>query len=54
LMAYSLARFVCEWFRQPDPQVGFVWGVLSMGQVLSLVGVGIGVLVFYGCSRRDA
>ena len=54
LMAYSLARFVCEWFRQPDPQLGFVWGVLSMGQVLSLLGVGIGGLVFYGCSRRDA
>jgi hypothetical protein len=25
-----------------------------MGHVLSLVGVGIGVLVFYGCSRREA
>lgn len=38
LMGYSIARFVVEFFREPDPQLGFVvMGVFSMGQLLSFV-----------------
>ena len=33
---YGLARFVVEFFREPDPQLGFVVGPFSMGQILSL------------------
>lgn len=33
---YTLARFVCEYFRQPDPQLGFLIFGLSMGQILSI------------------
>ncbi|MDX1809567.1 MAG: prolipoprotein diacylglyceryl transferase [Sulfurospirillaceae bacterium] len=34
---YSVARFVAEFFRQPDFQLGFVFeGWMSMGQVLSV------------------
>src|SRR5579884_619356 len=33
---YGLFRFVVEFFRQPDPQLGFVLGPFSMGQILSL------------------
>ncbi len=30
--AYSLARFICEFYREPDFGIGFVlWG-MSMGQ----------------------
>lgn len=36
-MGYSIARFVVEFFREPDSQLGFVFmGVFSMGQVLSV------------------
>ncbi len=52
LLSYSGARLVCEWFRQPDPQLGFVYWGLSMGQVLSLVGLGVGGLVFWVVGRR--
>jgi len=33
---YSLARFFVEFFREPDPQLGFILGPFSMGQILSL------------------
>jgi len=29
-------RFFVEFFREPDPQIGLLWGVLSMGQMLCL------------------
>lgn len=36
LVLYALARFFVEFFREPDAHLGFVWGVLSMGQLLSV------------------
>lgn len=37
LMLYGMARLVVEFFRQPDPQLGFVALGFSMGQFLSLL-----------------
>ncbi|TQR54199.1 prolipoprotein diacylglyceryl transferase [Campylobacter troglodytis] len=36
-MSYSVARFVCEFFREPDSQLGFIALNLTMGQVLSII-----------------
>lgn len=33
---YGTVRFLVEFFREPDPQLGLVLGPLSMGQILSL------------------
>ncbi len=33
---YSIARSICELFREPDAQLGFLWGGLTMGMLLSL------------------
>ena len=33
---YGIARSICELFREPDPQLGFLWGGLTMGMLLSL------------------
>jgi len=33
---YAIARIVCELFREPDPQLGFLWGGLTMGMLLSV------------------
>jgi phosphatidylglycerol---prolipoprotein diacylglyceryl transferase len=33
---YALARSFCELFREPDPQLGFLWGGLTMGMLLSI------------------
>ncbi|MFM8270025.1 MAG: prolipoprotein diacylglyceryl transferase [Pseudomonadota bacterium] len=37
LIGYSLSRFIVEFFREPDNQIGYLAGGLSMGQILSLV-----------------
>jgi phosphatidylglycerol---prolipoprotein diacylglyceryl transferase len=43
-VCYALGRSFCEFFREPDPQLGFLWGSLTMGMLLSiplfLAGVG--------------
>lgn len=33
---YGAFRFVLEFFREPDPQIGLVAGIFSMGQLLCL------------------
>jgi phosphatidylglycerol:prolipoprotein diacylglycerol transferase len=35
-LGYGAARIVCELFREPDPQLGFLWGGLTMGMLLSV------------------
>ncbi|MGP1561930.1 MAG: prolipoprotein diacylglyceryl transferase [Helicobacteraceae bacterium] len=46
---YSLARFVAEFFRRPDPHIGFVlFDFFTMGQILSAIMAlaCLGVLLF--------
>tara|TARA_B100001989_G_C24508505_1_gene449039 strand:- start:160 stop:963 length:804 start_codon:yes stop_codon:yes gene_type:complete len=45
LILYSSFRFVIEFFRQPDEHIGFLLFNLSMGQLLCLVELIIGVVV---------
>ncbi len=52
LILYGLFRFIVEFFREPDPQVGFVIGFLTMGQILSSVTALAGVLLCYMRTRR--
>jgi phosphatidylglycerol---prolipoprotein diacylglyceryl transferase len=35
-LGYGSTRIVCELFREPDPQLGFLWGGLTMGMLLSI------------------
>ena len=35
-VGYTIARTTCEFFREPDVQLGFLWGGLTMGMLLSL------------------
>jgi phosphatidylglycerol---prolipoprotein diacylglyceryl transferase len=36
LVGYAVARIVCEFFRQPDAFLGYLWEGATMGQLLSL------------------
>jgi phosphatidylglycerol:prolipoprotein diacylglycerol transferase len=36
IAGYGFFRFVVEFFREPDHQLGFLWGGATMGQLLSL------------------
>ena len=48
LCGYAAARMFVELFRQPDAYLGFLWGGLTMGQILSLpmIAVGLGCIVW--------
>ena len=47
LVGYGTARFIVEFFREPDPQVGFVFGTFTMGQILCAIMVVVGAgLIF--------
>ena len=35
-LGYGITRTICEFFREPDQQLGFLWGGLTMGMLLSL------------------
>jgi phosphatidylglycerol:prolipoprotein diacylglycerol transferase len=35
-VVYALARTASEFFREPDAQLGFLWGGATMGQLLSV------------------
>jgi phosphatidylglycerol---prolipoprotein diacylglyceryl transferase len=45
-LGYGIARIIGELFREPDAQLGFLWGGLTMGMLLSvpLMLAGIAVL----------
>ncbi|MFO8164929.1 MAG: prolipoprotein diacylglyceryl transferase [Thermodesulfobacteriota bacterium] len=36
LLLYSIFRFFIEFFREPDPQLGFIVSFITMGQILSI------------------
>ncbi len=42
---YGLARITGEHFREPDPQLGFLWGGLTMGMLLSVPMVIAGAVI---------
>ena len=42
---YGLARIIGEHFREPDPQLGFLWGGLTMGMLLSVPMVIVGAII---------
>jgi len=48
IVLYGLFRFLIEFFREPDPQLGFILGPFTMGQALSflMILVGVGILYF--------
>lgn len=48
---YGLFRFVVEFFREPDPQLGFIAGPFTMGQVLSASMVLAGLGLYYQRQR---
>ena len=54
LTLYAVFRIFVEFFRQPDIQVGFLFGGVTMGQLLSLpvLAAGVGLLIWVRRTRR--
>lgn len=45
LAGYGIARIIGEFFRQPDANLGFLWGGATMGQLLSIPLVLVGAVL---------
>jgi len=54
IAVYALARITSEFFREPDPQLGFLWGGLTMGMLLSLPMIIVGAILIVRARRREA
>ena len=46
LIGYGFFRIVVENFREPDQQIGYIFGLFTMGQLLSGCMVGCGILIW--------
>lgn len=51
---YAIARSTCELFREPDAQLGFLWGGMTMGMLLSIPLLLFGVALVMFAQRRAA
>lgn len=52
MMLYGVFRFGVEFFREPDTQLGFLWGGATMGQILSVPLVLLGGYFIWRSLRR--
>lgn len=50
---YGIARIAGEFFREPDPQLGFLWGGLTMGMLLSVPMILAGLAFMIAAWRRS-
>jgi len=52
-LGYGAARIVCEFFREPDAQLGFLWGGLTMGMLLCIPLMLAGIAVLAAAMMRQ-
>jgi phosphatidylglycerol:prolipoprotein diacylglycerol transferase len=52
LLFYGIFRIIAEFFREPDAQIGFLWGGITEGQLLSLFMVVAGGGLLWRLYRR--
>lgn len=54
LICYGTARIIGEFFRQPDAQLGFIFPGVTMGQLLSLPMILLGMGIYGYAARNKA
>jgi len=47
LIFYGIFRIFAEFFREPDPQIGLLKNTVTMGQILSIPMIIIGLFIMY-------
>ena len=52
-LGYGVARIICELFREPDAQLGFLWRGLTMGMLLCIPLMLAGIAVLTVALTRD-
>ena len=54
LLFYGILRFIIEFFKEPDPQIGFVFTYFTMGQVLCIAMVPASILLMLYINREGS
>jgi len=52
LILYGFFRIIAELFREPDPQLGFIFSGITMGQLLSAIMIISGTLLIIYINRK--
>lgn len=53
LIIYGTSRMCMEFFREPDPQIGFIFAHVTLGQLLSLPFLILGCYVLHRAVKQD-
>ena len=53
LIFYAIFRIVAEFFREPDWHIGFIFGDLTMGQLLSLPLLILGLIILIKVKKDE-
>jgi len=53
VIMYSVFRFIVEFFREPDSQLGFIFAGITMGQILSLVTFIVGLVFIIKLKKKN-
>ena len=53
LILYGLFRIFSEIFREPDPQIGYFLGFISLGMILSFFMILSGLIIYYSIKKSD-
>ncbi len=53
LILYGFFRIFSELFREPDPQIGYLFGFISLGMLLSLFMILSGLIIFYYTKKNE-
>jgi len=54
LLFYGVLRFIIEFFKEPDPQIGFLLGCLTMGQILCIAMIATAIVLMLYLNRNAA
>lgn len=54
LLGYSFFRFCIEFFREPDPQIGLIYGLITLGQVFSILIMAVGAGLILARKHKNA
>ncbi len=47
IFLYGIIRFIEEFFREPDLQIGYYWNILTQGQIFSTIMVILGGIMIW-------
>ena len=53
LIFYGFFRIISELFREPDPQIGYIFNLFSMGAILSFFMVLAGMIIFIFIKKNE-